>query len=206
MRKFIIAVAGAAALLVPLAASAGAQASVRSNHPDSSVGCQGVPANLITHAGCGSQVFAIAPFNLAWGVTGKVKSGAPVVVVGYQNGGSPNGDWYMADVSGGYGTGGPNKRFEYAPNGDLSGLCISDISDAQYQKLVLRSCNNSGWQDFSPSSSYTPFMPGYLGAAVAWQNVNSNYYIQDPSSGLFGTQLSVRSLQYTVNQGVGYGT
>ena len=51
-------------------------------------------------------------------------------------------------------------RFEYAPNGGGTGLCVSDpgggwASDPLADGLILTSCNNGSWQQFVPQSNGT---------------------------------------------------
>jgi hypothetical protein len=51
-------------------------------------------------------------------------------------------------------------KFEYAPDGTPSGLCVSDpgggwASDPLPDGLILTSCNNGPWQQFTPQSNGT---------------------------------------------------
>jgi len=51
-------------------------------------------------------------------------------------------------------------KFEYAPNGVASGLCVSDpgggwASDPLPDGLILTACNNGPWQQFVPQSNGT---------------------------------------------------
>jgi hypothetical protein len=51
-------------------------------------------------------------------------------------------------------------RFEYAPNGSASGLCVSDPgggwgSDPLRDGLILTDCNTGPWQEFIPQSNGT---------------------------------------------------
>jgi hypothetical protein len=46
---------------------------------------------------------------------------------------------------------GGNMRFEYAPHGTGTGLCVSNPGD---NELVLRSCNANIWQRFTASGRY----------------------------------------------------
>lgn len=181
MRKLILTAVAAAGLLVPLAAATGAQASV---HPNSTIGCQATPY-------CGSQELYDGS-TFVWAVAGPAKSGAAIVTQ-HHSGSRSDQDFSMKNLNGLSGSGGLDKRFQYAPNGDNSGFCISDINNLSYTKLVLRPCNNSVFQQFSPVY--------YDGTAVAWESRQSNQNaIQNPGYGGTGTQLNVAPYNGDDNQ------
>jgi hypothetical protein len=51
-------------------------------------------------------------------------------------------------------------KFEYAPNGVASGLCVSDpgggwATDPPPDGLILAVCNNGPWQQFIPQANGT---------------------------------------------------
>lgn len=185
--KAAAAVAVSAALA--LAGAGAASASIRSAGPDSSYGCRTYDAGF-----CSSQEFE-APANLAFAVLGGVaKRNQPVIAWTYSKSDSRL-DFDARNISGLSGSGGPAKTFQYAPNGQRSGYCIGDISSKAGQKLVLRHCNGSGWQDFIPESSPDGF-------GVVWVNANSGMAITDPGFGGEGTQLVATYVNGADNQNV----
>ena len=156
--------------------------------PNSSYGCRSYDNGY-----CSSQEFQ-APANLVFAVkNGTAKQNQPVIAWTYSSSNSRL-DFDARNVSGLNGSGGPAKTFQYAPNGQRSGYCIGDISNAAGQKLVLRHCNGSGWQDFIPT---------YVdGNYVVWVNANSGKAITDPGYGGAGTQLTATWVSGNDNQNV----
>ena len=176
--------AASASVSAPVAPAASA-----SVHPYSSYGCRSYDNGY-----CSSQVFE-APANLAFAVkNGTARKNQPVIALTYSTSDSRL-DFDARNISGLWGTGGPAKTFQYAPHGQRSGYCIGDISDAAGQKLVLRHCNGSGWQDFIPAASPD-------GVGVVWVNANSGKAITDPGYGVAGTQLTATWVSGNDNQNV----
>ena len=132
----------AAAPLLALGFAGAASAGVPHARPDSSYGCRNYDNGY-----CSSQEFQ-APANLVFSVlNGRARKNQPIIAWTYSTSDSRQ-DFDARNISGLTGTGGPAKTFQYAPHGQRSGYCIGDISTANNQKLVLRHCNGSGWQDF----------------------------------------------------------
>ena len=170
------------------AASAGTHPNAKVT-PNSSYGCRTYDGGY-----CSSQEFE-APANLAFAVkNGTARKNQPVIALTYSTSDSRL-DFDARNISGLWGTGGPAKTFQYAPHGQRSGYCIGDISDAAGQKLVLRHCNGSGWQDFIPAASPD-------GVGVVWVNANSGKAITDPGYGVAGTQLTATWVSGNDNQNV----
>jgi hypothetical protein len=180
--------AGAASASVAAPVAPAHVAAAASNGPDSSYGCR-----HYDYGYCSSQEFQ-APANLAFAVkAGIARKNQPIITWTYSTSDSRL-DFDARNISGLTGTGGPAKTFQYAPNGQRSGYCIGDISDADGQKLVLRHCNGSGWQDFIPT---------YVdGNYVVWVNANSGKAITDPGFGGEGTQLTAQYVNGNDNQNV----
>ena len=92
-------------------------------------------------------------------------------------------------------------RFEYAPNGSATGLCVADPgggwkSDPLRDGLILATCNNGPWQQFVPQSDgtlqnvatrlfFTPDGPGaQLRGATAATSWGGSVYSWAPFSAL----------------------
>jgi hypothetical protein len=182
----VTAVSGFLAVAAATAASAGNPGA----KPNSSYGCRNYDNGY-----CSSQVFE-APANLAFAVkNGVAKQNQPVIAWTYSTSDSRL-DFDARNISGLTGSsGGPAVTFQYAPHGQRSGYCIGDISNAAGQKLVLRHCNGSGWQDFLPAASPD-------GVGVVWVNANSGKAITDPGYGGAGTQLTATWVSGNDNQNV----
>ena len=178
MRIRTAAAAGFAAAALSVAGITAASASVQSHGPvtNASIGCD-------THDSgyCGSQEFQ-SPSNLVLDVKGgHVKAGTAIVVWTSSSTDRAT-DFYSINYNGQSGTGGPDKTFEYAPNGNRSGLCISFPSTARNTTAVLRKCNELIWQTFEPQ---------YVdGVFVSWKNLASGLVITDPNHGSNGTQVT----------------
>jgi hypothetical protein len=186
IRRIAVPLFAAAALAVAGAGAAGA-----ATHPhavsNSTAGCASTPF-------CGGQEEHNSTVVWAVSYTGsKAVKNDRIIVQSYSQSRQDQ-DFIQKNVDGGGGSGGPNKRFEYAPNGDPSGLCISDINTASGTQLRLRDCNNTQFQDF------TPIVDAYTGVFVGWQtDVNVNHVIQDTSFGTQGTVLTVGVFRFSAD-------
>lgn len=188
MRKLIAGAAVFGALALSAAGTTAASASTTVK-PSASFGCR-----TETFGFCGSQQEENT--RLVWAVSYKgaaAKSNAPVVVQQFSNSRQDQ-DFLAINVTGLSGPGGPWKRFEYAPLGDKSGLCISDINASDFTALRLRPCNSSVFQEFIPTS---PDSLGYNG----WESAQDTHAaIQDPSFGETGTVVNVAPYEASDNQ------
>jgi hypothetical protein len=175
----LLAATAAVATILTLGASA-ASASIR---PNSSYGCQN---NDGSPTFCGSQEFYYeGSGTLVLSVlNGRSHFNQPIVTA--HDSSNPATDFDARNVNGLYGTGGPDKRFEYAPNGDTAkDLCISDPTSHVGQPLLLRHCNGSVWQTFSPI-----YVDGYV---VAWESVQApGQVITDTNFGGAGTRVTMQ--------------
>jgi hypothetical protein len=190
MRKLILgAAAGFAVAALSLAGTTAASASVTHVKPASTFGCRTESANF-----CGAQQEENT--RLVWAVSysgAAAKSNAPIVVQQFSNSRQDQ-DFKAINISGLTGPGGPWKRFEYDPNGDISGLCISDINASDFTALRLRPCNNSVFQQWIPT---TTDGQGYNG----WESAQDTHAaIQDPSFGETGTRVNVAPYEASDNQ------
>jgi hypothetical protein len=108
----------------------------------------------------------------------------------------PAQDWLIKNYNGQSGSGGPDKTFEYAPDGRASGLCLSFPSEARGTFAELRNCNQGIWQTFEPQ---------YIdGTYVEWKNLASNYVWDNLGFGNQGTRLGQWTLNGGDNQAVKY--
>ena len=186
----VLAAGVAVTSVIGLSAASVATASVK---PDSSIGCRVNDASN----GCGTQQEDNT--NLVWAVpSGTPKSGTPVVLQQFSNARSDQ-DFEMVNINGLSSTngGGPDKRFQLAENGDKTGLCISDTNNRAYNKLILRPCNSSIWQEFVPVY--------FDGTVAAWATAQGGqagggWVIQDPGYAGNGVQLNVGPYDAQDNQ------
>jgi hypothetical protein len=191
LRTITLAVAGAAVTALTMLGTTGASASVAGSHvkPAATYGCRTYTAGY-----CAS--WQEENTRLVWAVSytgASAKSNAPVVVQEFSNSRQDQ-DFIAVNITGLTGPGGGWKRFEYAPNGEVSGLCISDINSSDYTTLRLRPCNNSVFQEWIPTVTDGQ---GYNG----WQSAqDSHAAIQDPSYGEIGQVLNVGPYEASDNQ------
>lgn len=149
----VLGAAALAALALPVVATGQADASTP--------GCTtGVYAGY-----CGTQTDAEGPAALSFDVFRQsAKVNTPII--GFPNSNTdPATDFFTFAYQGG-----TTKVFEYAPNGRASGLCISEPS-AQ-AGLVLRGCNGSAFQRFTPKAITDPALPS-APPTFTWANVES---------------------------------
>jgi hypothetical protein len=77
-----------------------------------------------------------------------------------------------------------DKLFRYAPSGVASGYCMSEPSLDVKTLIVLRKCNGSVFQQWTPAQ--------FDGSVNTWINNASGFALSDPNSGPAGTQLVSR--------------
>ena len=146
------------------------------------IGCQDYTGGY-----CGSQDLKFGHYALD--VKGQRATYGNTVILWTRSNTDPAQDFIFKNYNGLSGTGGPDKTFEYAPNGRASGLCLSFPSETRGSGGVLRVCNESIWQTFSPI---------YVdGTYVGWQNQASGYVMEDGGFQNQGTQVD----QWTYNGG-----
>jgi len=179
VHKYIIGAAAAFGLLALPLGAVEANASVK---PAATFSCRG-------DGFCGSQEEVNT--HLVWAVAASSpKSNTPVVLQYFSNARSSQ-DFIATDING---LGDGTKRFQFAPNDDKSGLCISQPKATAYTRLVLRPCNNSVFQQFRAEPS--PDWSGY-----AWVSLqDSSLVIQDGSFRGVGNQLNVGPNTWGDNQ------
>lgn len=172
-----LAVAGGMGLAGTTAASAApASTTARS----ATIGCTGTTY-------CGSQDLKFGHYALD--VYKQHATYGNKVILWTRSNTDPAQDFIFKNYNGLSGTGGTDKTFEYAPNGRPSGLCLSFPSETRGSGAVLRNCNESIWQTFSPIE--------VDGTYVGWQNQASNDVMEDGGFGNQGTQVD----QWTWNGG-----
>jgi hypothetical protein len=182
--KAAVLAAASAPLAAVLAAAAPAGATVV---PSASFGCDNNTTGF-----CGSQEFA-APADQVWNVFHGGQGARGQKITEWAASDAVNTDFYARNLNGLNGSGGPDKTFQYAPNGNLSGWCASFPSTAQFSGMVLRRCNGSVWQTFKPL-----FVDGTF---VAWKNLASGFVVTDPGYASNGTrQLLQEAYLGTKNQ------
>jgi hypothetical protein len=182
--KAVVVAAASAPLALGLAAAAPAGATVV---PAASFGC-----NTNDGGFCGSFEFK-APADQVFNVFHGGQGARGQKITEWTASDAVNTDFYAVNENGLSGSGGPDKTFEYAPNGHRSGWCISFPNTAQFTGAVLRHCNSSVWQTFKPL---------YVdGTFVAWKNLASGFVITDPGYASNGTrQLLQEAYLGTKNQ------
>jgi hypothetical protein len=136
---------------------------------------------------CGSEQLKFGHYTLD--VKGQHATYGNKVILWTKSNTDPAQDFIAKNYNGLSTSGGPDKTFEYAPNGVPSGLCLSFPSETRGSGAVLRNCNQSIWQTFKPV---------YVdGTYVGWKNQASGYAMEDGAFGNQGTQVD----QWTWNGG-----
>lgn len=129
--------------------------------------------------GCGSQDLQYGKYALD--VYQQNATYGNKIILWTRSNSDPAQDFIFRNYNGLGGSGGPDKTFEYAPNGRASGLCVSFPSTGLGTGAVLRTCNEGIWQTFRPIAAG--------GSYVAWQNLASGYVAEDGAYGNQGTQI-----------------
>jgi hypothetical protein len=84
---------------------------------------------------------------------------------------------------------------EWAPNANLSGLCVSEPSGTSGSGLQLRKCNGSAYQTWLPTDFAGPH-----GEYNIWKNKAFYLAITDPNGKGSGTQLTAGPLGTAPNE------
>lgn len=146
------------------------------------IGCQSYTSGF-----CGSQELKFGHYTLD--VYQQRATSGNKVILWTRSSTDPAQDFISRNYNGLSGTGGPDKTFEYAPNGNPSGLCVSFPSETRGTTASLRPCNEGIWQTFEPIA--------VNGTYVGWKNLASGFVMEDLGFGNQGTRVD----QWTWNGG-----